>query len=102
MIFAVRICLRLFAGQIRAGGGKIAAVDVPSEVDDIAALAAAATVPNLFLGVDAETVIAAADRAWSRPFGLAAQMKAAAGEFVLDRHSARLLNPGVEGGGCHA
>ena len=26
--FAVRICLRLFAGQLRAGGDKITAVDV--------------------------------------------------------------------------
>jgi hypothetical protein len=38
------------------------------EADDVTALAAASTVPKLFLDVDAEAILAAADRAGASVF----------------------------------
>jgi hypothetical protein len=99
---AVRFRLRSLAGQLCAGIGKIAAVDVLHQIDDIAALAAVAAIPKLFFGVDAEPIGAAADRAWARPFDLATQMNAAARELVLDRHTARLLHPRIGAGGIRS
>jgi hypothetical protein len=89
-------------GERRAGGDKVAAVAVHGQGNDIAALATAVAIPDLFLGVDRETVNAAAHR--TRPDALhpvAVQLDIAPRNLILDTHAARRRNPGLERGVAH-
>ena len=62
--------------------------------DDIAASLAAAAIPNLLVGIDCESVGAAALRAWSAALGAAAvQFDPATRDFIINADSAGLRDP---------
>ena len=85
---------RVVAAQCGNGSTKSAPIQMLDKGNDIAASLAAAAIPNLLVGIDCETVGAAAVRAWSAALGAAAvQFNPAPRDFILDANSAGLCYP---------
>jgi len=85
---------RVLAAQCGNGSTKSAPIQMLDKGDDIAASLAAAAIPNLLVGIDCESVGAAALRAWSAALGAAAvQFDPAPRDFIINADSAGLRDP---------
>jgi len=82
----------LRARQRRAGRDEVNDIEMLDQSNNVTAFVATAAVPNTLSGVDAESVGAAASRAWPAALNLAAiELNAAALNLVLDRYGARFV-----------
>jgi hypothetical protein len=98
--------LQRTVSQLPTGGHEIHAINVLNKSNDITALLAVTAIPDLFLAIDCETIIAgAAFWAWAYSLGATfPKFDAAPRALVLDPYKARALDDWVQGrrGGAHA
>src|SRR5262249_2753992 len=85
---------RRFTCEILTGVLEVHAVDMPQQVDNVAALVTPSAIPDIFCRVDAKAIIATAD--WTRASTLdtaSFEMDSALGNHILNRNVFRPVDP---------